>query len=328
MEQRTLGRQGLVVPELGLGCMGMSQSYGPGDDQESVATIHRALELGMMFLDTADMYGPFTNERLVGRAIAGRRDEVVLATKFGNQRRADGTWVRVNGEPEYVRRACDESLERLGVDHIDLYYQHRVDRSVPVEDTWGAMAELVEAGKVRYLGISEAAAATVRRAHAVHPISAGQYEWSLFTRDLEDEVLATLRELGIGVVAYSPLGRGFLSGRITSPDDFGEDDFRHNHPRFSGENFTRNLELVERVKQLAAGKGATPSQLAIAWVLAQGDDVVPIPGTKRRRYLEENAGALEVELNGEDLAAIEEVTPRGSAAGARYTPQHMANVNA
>jgi aryl-alcohol dehydrogenase-like predicted oxidoreductase len=328
MEQRTLGRQGLVVPELGLGCMGMSQSYGPGDDQESVATIHRALELGMTFLDTADVYGPFTNERLVGRAIAGRRDEVVLATKFGNQRRADGSWVRVNGEPDYVRRACDESLERLGIDHIDLYYQHRVDRSVPVEDTWGAMAELVEAGKVRYLGISEAAAATVRRAHAVHPISAGQYEWSLFTRDLEDEVLATLRELGIGVVAYSPLGRGFLSGRITSPDDIGEDDFRHNHPRFSGENFTRNLELVERVKQLAAGKGATPSQLAIAWVLARGDDVVPIPGTKRRRYLEENADALEVELTGEDLAAIEEVTPRGSVAGARYTPQHMANVNA
>ena len=328
MGQRTLGGQGLVVSELGLGCMGMSQSYGPGDDQESVATIHRALELGMTFLDTADMYGPFTNERLLGRAIAGRRDEVVLATKFGNQRRADGSWVRVNGEPDYVRRACDESLERLGVDHIDLYYQHRVDRSVPVEDTWGAMAELVEAGKVRYLGISEAAAATVRRAHAVHPISAGQYEWSLFTRDLEDEVLPTLRELGIGVVAYSPLGRGFLSGRITSPDDFGEDDFRRNHPRFSGENFSRNLELVERVKQLAAGKGATPSQLAIAWVLAQGDDVVPIPGTKRRRYLEENAGALEVGLTGADLAAIEEVTPRGSAAGARYSPQHMANVNA
>ena len=328
MEQRTLGGQGLVVAELGLGCMGMSQSYGPADEQESIATIHRALDLGMTFLDTADMYGPFTNERLVGRAIAGRRDEVVLATKFGNQRRADGSFVRVNGEPDYVRRACDESLERLGVDHIDLYYQHRVDRSVPVEDTWGAMAELVEAGKVRYLGISEAAPATVRRAHAVHPISAGQYEWSLFTRDLEDEVLATLRELGIGVVAYSPLGRGFLSGRITSPDDFGEDDFRHNHPRFSGENFARNLELVERVKELAAGKGATPSQLAIAWVLAQGDDVVPIPGTKRRSYLEENAGALEVELTGGDLAAIEELTPRGSAAGARYTPQHMANVNA
>jgi aryl-alcohol dehydrogenase-like predicted oxidoreductase len=327
MEQRTLGTQGLVVSAPGLGCMGMSQSYGPGDDRESVATIHRALDLGMTFLDTADMYGPFTNERLVGRAVAGRRDEVVLATKFGNQRRADGTWVRVNGEPEYVRRACDESLERLGVDHIDLYYQHRVDRSVPVEDTWGAMAELVQAGKVRYLGISEAAPETVRRANAVHPISAGQYEWSLFTRDLEDELLATARELGIGLVAYSPLGRGFLSGRITGPDDFGEDDFRRNHPRFTGDNFARNLDLVERVKELAAGKGVTPSQLAIAWVLAQGDDVVPIPGTKRRRYLEENAGALEVELTSDDLAAIEEVTPRGSVAGERYTPQHMANVN-
>ena len=327
MEQRTLGGQGLVVSALGLGCMGMSQSYGPGDDQESVATIHRALDLGMTFLDTADVYGPYTNERLVGRAIAGRRDEVVLATKFGNQRLDDGRRV-VNGKPDYVRQACDASLERLGVDHIDLYYQHRVDRSVPVEDTWGAMAELVEAGKVRYLGISEAAPATVRRAHAVHPVSAGQYEWSLFTRDLEDELLGTLRELGIGVVAYSPLGRGFLSGRITSPDDFGEDDFRRNHPRFTGENFARNLELVDQVRQLAASKGVTPSQLAIAWVLAQGDDVVPIPGTKRRRYLEENAGALEVELTGEDLAAIEEVTPRGSVAGARYNPEMMANVNA
>jgi aryl-alcohol dehydrogenase-like predicted oxidoreductase len=327
MEQRTLGGQGLVVSALGLGCMGMSQSYGPGDDQESVATIHRALELGMTFLDTADAYGPFTNERLVGRAIAGRRDEVVLATKFGNQRLDDGRRV-VNGKPDYVRQACDASLERLGVDHIDLYYQHRVDRSVPVEDTWGAMAELVQAGKVRYLGISEAAPATVRRAHAVHPVSAGQYEWSLFTRDLEDEVLPALRELGIGVVAYSPLGRGFLSGRITSPDDFGEDDFRRNHPRFTGENFARNLELVDRVRELAASKGATPSQLAIAWVLAQGDDVVPIPGTKRRSYLEENLGALDVELTPEDLAAIEEVTPRGSVAGARYNPEMMANVNA
>jgi aryl-alcohol dehydrogenase-like predicted oxidoreductase len=327
MEQRTLGGQGLVVSALGLGCMGMSQSYGPGDDQESVATIHRALDLGMTFLDTADVYGPFTNERLVGRAIAGRRDEVVLATKFGNQRLDDGSRV-VNGKPDYVRQACDASLERLGVDHIDLYYQHRVDRSVPVEETWGAMAELVQAGKVRYLGISEAAPATVQRAHAVHPVSAGQYEWSLFTRDLEDELLPTLRELGIGVVAYSPLGRGFLSGRITSPDDFGEDDFRRNHPRFTGENFARNLELVERVRELAASKGVTPSQLAIAWVLAQGDDVVPIPGTKRRRYLEENLGALDVELTGEDLAAIEEVTPRGSVAGARYNPEMMANVNA
>ena len=327
MEQRTLDGQGLVVSAQGLGCMGMSQSYGPGDDQESVATIHRALDLGMTFLDTADVYGPYTNERLVGRAIAGRRDEVVLATKFGNQRLADGSRV-VNGDPDYVRQACDASLERLGVDHIDLYYQHRVDRSVPVEDTWGAMAELVQAGKVRYLGISEAAPATVRRAHAVHPISAGQYEWSLFTRDLEDEPLPTLRELGIGLVAYSPLGRGFLSGRITSPDDFGEGDFRRNHPRFSGENFARNLELVERVRELAASKDATPSQLAIAWVLAQGDDVVPIPGTKRRSYLEENLGALDVELTPEDLAAIEEVTPRGSVAGARYNPEMMVNVNA
>jgi aryl-alcohol dehydrogenase-like predicted oxidoreductase len=327
MEQRTLDGQGLVVSAQGLGCMGMSQSYGPGDDQESVATIHRALDLGMTFLDTADVYGPYTNERLVGRAIAGRRDEVVLATKFGNQRLDDGRRV-VNGKPDYVRQACDASLERLGVDHIDLYYQHRVDRSVPVEDTWGAMAELVQAGKVRYLGISEAAPATVRRAHAVHPVSAGQYEWSLFTRDLEDEVLPALRELGIGVVAYSPLGRGFLSGRITSPDDFGEDDFRRNHPRFTGENFARNLELVDRVRELAASKGATPSQLAIAWVLAQGDDVVPIPGTKRRGYLEENLGALDVELTPEDLAAIEEVTPRGSVAGARYNREMMANVNA
>jgi aryl-alcohol dehydrogenase-like predicted oxidoreductase len=328
MEQRTLGGQGLVVSALGLGCMGMSQSYGPGDDQESVATVHRALDLGMTFLDTADVYGLTANERLVGRAITGRRDEVVLATKFGNQRRPDGSWVRVNGEPDYVRQACDASLERLGVDHVDLYYQHRVDRTVPVEETWGAMAELVQAGKVRYLGISEAAPETVRRAHAVHPISAGQYEWSLFTRDLEDELLGTLRQLGIGVVAYSPLGRGFLSGRITSPDDFGEDDFRRGHPRFTGDNFARNLELVERVRQLAAAKGVTPSQLAIAWVLSRGDDVVPIPGTKRRSYLEENAGALEVELTADDLAAIEEVTPRGSVAGERYTPEHMANVDA
>jgi aryl-alcohol dehydrogenase-like predicted oxidoreductase len=328
MEQRTLGSQGLAVSALGLGCMGMSQSYGPGDDRESVATIHRAVDLGMTFLDTADVYGLTANERLVGRAIAGRRDEVVLATKFGNQRRADGSWVRVNGEPDYVRQACDASLARLGVDHIDLYYQHRVDRTVPVEETWGALAELVQAGKVRYLGISEAAPETVRRAHAVHPVSAGQYEWSLFTRDLEDELLGTLRQLGIGVVAYSPLGRGFLSGRITSPDDFGEDDFRRGHPRFTGENFARNLELVERVRRLAAAKGITPSQLAIAWVLSRGDDVVPIPGTKRRGYLEENAGALEVELTADDLAAIEEVTPRGSVAGERYTPELMANVDA
>jgi aryl-alcohol dehydrogenase-like predicted oxidoreductase len=326
VEQRTLG-QGLAVPAPGLGCLGMSHSYGQGDERESVATIHRALDLGMTFLDTADMYGPFTNERLVRRAIAGRRDEVVLATKFGNQRREDGSFVRINGEPQYVRQACDASLARLGVDHIDLYYQHRVDPTVPVEETWGAMADLVTAGKVRHLGISEAAPATVRRAHAVHPISAGQYEWSLFTRDLEDELLGTLRELVIGVVAYSPLGRGFLSGQITSPDDLGEHDFRRNHPRFTGANFDRNLQLVDKVRELAAAKGATPSQLAIAWVLAQGEDVVPIPGTKRRRYLEENAGAVAVELTAEDLAAIEEVTPRGSVAGPRYGPEQMARVN-
>jgi aryl-alcohol dehydrogenase-like predicted oxidoreductase len=328
MEQRTLGSQGLRVSALGLGCMGMSQSYGPGDDRESVATIHRALDLGMTFLDTADMYGPFTNERLVGGAIDGRRDEVVLATKFGNQRRPDGTFVRINGTPEYVRRACDASLERLGVDHIDLYYQHRVDRSVPVEDTWTAMAELVQAGKVRYLGISEAAPATIRRAHAVHPVSALQTEYSLFSRDPEDELLATVRELGIGFVAYSPLGRGFLSGQLKSPDDFGEDDFRRNHPRFQGDNFARNLDLVDRVRRLAADKGVTPSQLAIAWVLAQGPDIVPIPGTKRRRYLEENAGALDVRLDPEDLAAIEEVAPRGAVAGDRYNSTQMARVDA
>jgi aryl-alcohol dehydrogenase-like predicted oxidoreductase len=327
MEQRTLGSQGLRVSALGLGCMGMSQSYGPADERESVATIHRALELGMTFLDTADIYGPFTNERLVGRAIADRRDGVVLATKFGNQRRADGSWIRVNGEPEYVRQACDASLERLGVDHIGLYYQHRVDRSVPVEDTWGAMAELVEAGKVGYLGISEAAPDTVRRAHAVHPVSAGQYEYSLFTRDPEDALLGTMRELGIGLVAYSPLGRGFLPGQITSPDDLGEDDYRRHHPRFSGENFARNLDLVDRVRQLAADKGVTPSQLAIAWVLAQGTDIVPIPGTKRRSYLEENAGALDVRLTPQDLAAIEEVAPRKAVAGDRYPPDQMARVN-
>jgi aryl-alcohol dehydrogenase-like predicted oxidoreductase len=328
MEQRTLGSQGLRVSALGLGCMGMSQSYGPADDTESVATIHRALDLGMTFLDTADMYGPFTNERLVGRAIGGRRDEVVLATKFGNERRPDGSFVGVNGRPEYVRRACDASLERLGVGQIDLYYQHRVDRSVPVEDTWGAMAELVTAGKVRFLGISEAAPATIRRADAVHPVSALQTEYSLFSRDPEQELLATVRELGIGFVAYSPLGRGFLSGQIKSPDDFGEGDFRCNHPRFQGDNFARNLDLVDRVRQLAADKGVTPSQLAIAWVLAQGDnDIVPIPGTKRRRYLEENAGALSVRLSADDLAAIEEVAPRGAVAGDRYAPVQLANVD-
>jgi len=329
MEQRTLGGQGLRVSALGLGCMGMSQSYGPADDRESVAAIRRALDLGVTFLDTADMYGPFTNERLVGRAIAGRRDEVVLATKFGNQRRPDGSWVGINGRPEYVHSACDASLERLGVDHVDLYYQHRVDPSVPVEETWGAMKELVEAGKVRHLGISEAAPATIRKANAVHPVAALQSEYSLFSRDPERELLATVRELGIGFVAYSPLGRGFLSGRLTSssPEEFADDDFRRGHPRFEGENFARNLALVERVRQLAAEKGATPAQLAIAWVLAQGDDVVPIPGTKRRRYLEENLAALQLRLTPEDLIAIDEAAPRGAVAGERYTPAMMARVN-
>ncbi|HZD38965.1 MAG TPA: aldo/keto reductase [Actinomycetes bacterium] len=327
MRQRRLGTEKLTVSALGLGCMGMSQSYGPADERESIATIHRALELGVTFLDTADIYGPFTNERLVGRAIADRRDQVVLATKFGNQRRPDGTWIGVNGRPDYVRRACDASLERLGVDHIDLYYQHRVDRTVPIEETWGAMRELVEAGKVRHLGISEAAPATIRRADAVHPITALQTEYSLFTREPEGELLDTVRALGIGFVAYSPLGRGFLSGQITSPDQFGHEDFRRTAPRYQGENFARNLAVVQRIKDLAAAKGVTASQLAIAWVLAQGDDVVPIPGTKRRRYLEEDLGALEVELTADDLAGIEAVAPRGVAVGDRYGAAHMATVN-
>jgi aryl-alcohol dehydrogenase-like predicted oxidoreductase len=327
MEQRTLGSQGLRVSAIGLGCMGMSQLYGPADERESVATIHRALEVGVTFLDTADMYGPFTNERLVGRAIAGHRDEVVVATKFGNEHRPDGSWVRINGEPEYVRRACDVSLERLGVDHIDLYYQHRVDRSVPVEDTWGAMKGLVEAGKVRHLGISEAAPATIRRVYAVHPVTALQSEYSMFTRDPEGELLATVRELGIGFVAFAPLSRGLLSGQLTSPDDFAPDDLRRDLPRFQGENFARNLAVVEQLKRLADEKRATLSQLAIAWLLAQGDDIVPIPGGERCRWLEENLRAVEVRLTFEDLAAIERVASRGVAAGERYGPAGMAYVN-
>jgi aryl-alcohol dehydrogenase-like predicted oxidoreductase len=327
MEQRTLGSQGLRVSAIGLGCMVMSKSYWPADEQESVATIQRALDLGITFLDTADMYGPFTNERLVGRAIAGHRDEVVLATKFGNEFRSDGSWVRINGDPEYVRRACDGSLARLGVDHIDLYYQHRVDRSMPVEDTWGAMAELVAAGKVRHLGISEAAPATIRRANVVHPVTAVQSEYSLFTRDPEGELLATVRELGIGFVAFAPLSRGLLSGRLTSPDDFGPDDLRRDLPRFQGENFTRNLAVVEHLTRLADEQQATASQLAIAWLLAQGDDIVPIPGAERRRYLEENVQAVGVRLTPEDVAAIEEVAWRGVASGERYGPAGMANVN-
>ena len=327
MERRTLGSQGLTVSAVGLGCMGMSEFYGPGDEKESVATIRRALDLGVDFLDTADMYGPFTNEQLVGRAIASRRDEVVVATKFGNERREDGSWVGINGRPDYVHQAIDASLRRLGVDHVDLYYQHRVDTAVPVEETWGAMGELVRAGKVRYLGISEAAPATIRRAHATHPMSAVQTEYSLFTRDPEDEVLPAVRELGIGFVAYSPLGRGFLSGTITSPDQFAEDDFRRRSPRFSGENFSKNLAVVERVRELATSKGVTPSQLALAWVLAQGNDIVPIPGTKRRSYLEENVAALDVVLSDEELASIEELAPKGVAAGLRYPEAQMGRVN-
>ena len=327
MDKRKIGREGLEVSALGLGCMGMSAFYGTTDDEESLATLHRALELGVTLLDTADVYGPFTNERLVGKAIAGRRDEVVLATKFGNESAEDGTRLGINGRPDYVRRACDASLKRLGVDYIDLYYQHRVDPDVPVEETWGAMKELVEAGKVRYLGISEAAPQTIRRAHAVHPVTALETEYSLWSRDPETEILPTLRELGIGFVPYSPLGRGFLTGQIQSPDDFADDDFRRTSPRFQGENFDKNLELVEQVQRLAEEKGVTPGQLALAWLLAQGDNIVPIPGTKRRAYLEENVGAADLELTDEDLRRIDEVAPAGVAAGERYDAVNMQAVN-
>jgi len=318
VETRRLGTQGLEVSALGLGCMGMSEFYGTTDESEAVATIHRALELGIDFLDTADMYGRGANEKLVGKAIAGRRDEVVLATKFGNVRSDDGSR-EVRGDPEYVRQACEASLRRLGLDSVDLYYQHRVDFRVPIEETVGAMKELVEAGKVRYLGLSEASPETIRRAHAVHPVSALQSEYSLWTRDPEDGALATCRELGIGFVAYSPLGRGFLTGQIRSPEDLEEDDFRSHNPRFQGENFRRNLDLVAQVEEIAAEKGARPSQIALAWVLSRGDDVVPIPGTKRVRYLEENAAAADVELTDEELERLEAVFPPGAAAGERYT---------
>ncbi|WP_019853357.1 aldo/keto reductase [Actinopolyspora mortivallis] len=328
MRQRRLGSQGLRVSEQGLGCMGMSFAYAGRDDEESVATVHRALDLGIDFFDTADMYGPWSNERLLGRALSGRRDEVVLATKFGNEVDDDGNLAgRVNGRPEYLRAAIDGSLRRLGVDHVDLYYQHRVDPDVPVEETWGALSELVREGKVRFLGISEAAPSSIRRAHSTHPVTAVQTEYSLFSRDPEDNgVLATCRELGIGFVAYSPLGRGFLSGRIRSVEDLDPDDYRRGAPRFQGENFRRNLDVVERVHELAANKGVTASQLAIAWVLAQGEDIVAIPGTKRRPYLEENAGASEVTLTEEDLDAIERVAPLGVASGERYDEQRMRSV--
>ncbi|GAA1765633.1 aldo/keto reductase [Pseudarthrobacter sulfonivorans] len=316
MENRTLGS--LTVSALGLGCMGMSEFYGTGDEQESIATIHAFLDAGGTLLDTADMYGPFTNEKLVGGAIAGRRSDVVLATKFGNERREDGSWVGINGHPDYVRAACDASLRRLGVDHIDLYYQHRVDKTVPIEDTVGAMAGLVEAGKVRHLGLSEASAETIRRAHAVHPITALQTEYSLWEREPETKVFPVLEELGIGFVPYSPLGRGFLTGQIRSADDFAADDFRRHSPRFQGENLARNLQLVDRVKELAGQKQCTPAQLALAWLLAQGRHIAPIPGTKRRERLAENLGAVGVELTAEDLQLLDELAPAGATAGARY----------
>jgi aryl-alcohol dehydrogenase-like predicted oxidoreductase len=318
LKKRSLGSEGLEVSAEGLGCMGMSEFYGAADEAEAEATIRRALELGVTFLDTADMYGPFTNEELVGRVIAGRRDEVVLATKFGNVRGPNGERLGVRGDSEYVREACEASLRRLGVETIDLYYQHRVDPKVPIEETVGAMGELVEQGKVRHLGLSEAAPETIRRAHATHPITALQTEYSLWSRDPEEEILPTLRELDIGFVPYSPLGRGFLTGRFRSLDDLDEDDFRRANPRFEGENLERNLALVKRVEEIAAEKDVTAGQLALAWVLAQGDDLVPIPGTKRRSYLEENVAAVEVELSEEDLRRLDEAAPRGAAVGDRY----------
>jgi aryl-alcohol dehydrogenase-like predicted oxidoreductase len=317
MEKRSLGH-GLRVSALGLGCMGMSEFYGQADEAESIATIHRALELGVDFLDTADMYGVGRNEELVGKAIRDRRDQVVLATKFGNVRAADGAFLGVNGKPDYVRQACDASLKRLGLDHIDLYYQHRVDPATPIEETVGAMAELVKAGKVRWLGLSEASSETIRRACAVHPIAALQTEYSVWTREVEDDILATCRELGVGFVAYSPLGRGFLTGRFQKFEDFPADDYRRNSPRFQGENFAKNLDLVKKIEALAAAKGCTPAQLALAWVMAQGQDIVPIPGTKRRKTLEENCAAADVKLAPQELAEIEAIAPKGVAAGDRY----------
>ena len=326
MERRTLG-QGLEVSAEGLGCMGMSEFYGVGDDGESIATIHEALDSGVNFLDTADMYGPFTNELLVGKAIAGRRDEVVLATKFGNQRGEDGSYLGVNGQPEYVLKCCDDSLRRLGVDVIDLYYQHRVDRSVPIEETWGAMKSLVDAGKVRHLGISEASSATIEKAHAVHPISALQSEYSLWSRDPEDGVLATCRRLGIGFVAYSPLGRGFLTDESSNREGTAERDFRKNHPRFSGEAFEQNLHLVANLEVIARQKNVTIAQLALAWVLSRGNDVVPIPGTKRRKWLKENIAASEITLSEAEASALEAAVPRDAVVGERYHAPGMTTIN-
>jgi aryl-alcohol dehydrogenase-like predicted oxidoreductase len=327
MEQRRLGTQGLIVSAQGLGCMGMSDFYGQRDEAEAVATIHHALELGVNLLDTSDMYGPFTNEELVGRAIKGKRNDVVVATKFGIVRTSDPNYRGVCGRPDYVRSACDASLKRLGVDHIDLYYQHRVDPEVPIEETVGAMAELVAAGKVRFLGLSEAGPATIRRAHGVHPISALQSEYSLWSRDPEDAVLPALRELGIGLVAYSPLGRGFLTGQITRFEDFDADDYRRLSPRFQGENFAKNLHLVEHIKTIAERKGVTAGQLALAWVMAQGIDIVPIPGTKRRKYLEENVAAVAVAISVAEMAEIDRMLPKGAAAGERYPAAMMAILN-